>query len=342
MRPRPLTLWSIAAFMFLGIIALRWFAADQLMYGPRDVDVFADRPYGVQVDREAHPFFLMWTRSDGQAFFSIAGDLDGDEQAAGLGNLSYRMSRIGMSVLARLLTFGNDDWLLYTLPIVSLLAFLALVLVAMRLVDRLGPRALLLPLTPAAIIGTIYDSAEPLGTVLLVASLTATTLVGASLAAVALGVSRPSYAIGVPASRLGLQPAILAVGAGASLQLLIVLGFGIPFSGGAGNLALPITGLIEEWPRMAPSGQIVAAVVLGSALALVTFAASGRYVFSYRATCALTAVFSLCLGAAVYQETFSPFRATAPAFVLIILAPLFRADSGTEDVSVTVPGPASE
>jgi hypothetical protein len=75
---------------------------------------------------------------------------------------------------------------------------------------------------------------------------------------------------------------------------------------------------------MGSIGRLVAVVVLSTALALAALGFSRNYLTWFRATAFITAAFSLCIGASVYQETFSPFRATAPALVLIILAPIFR------------------
>lgn len=324
--------FGLAVIMALVVALVRLGLAESRGYGPADVIRFGEQPYGVDLPQNTPPFFLMWSRGDGQAFMSIAADLDGDGASAGLGRQAYRMSRIGHSVVARGLSFGQIDLLPFGLASASFLAYGCLLAAAVRLTDQLGYRAMLLGLTPAAIIGTTYDTAEGFGSLLLVVGLTSTSLSSGIAAGALLGVTRPSFGTGILASRHGAIVPVATIAAAIALQAWLALDLGVGFSGFGGNFVMPFTGFVAELPRMTWPVFTSAAIVVVIAAILVRHAFDVRFTPGFRLAGAVTAIIAISVGPATFVEPGSPLRVSGAAFVLLVLAPLFdRTDRVKDD-----------
>lgn len=315
---------SLAFLLFALVALLRLGAAEGSDLGPEALDRFAAQPYGFDIPRTTHPFFLTWSLGDGQAFMSVAADLNGDSISTGLGYQSYRMGRIGLSVAARLLAIGDVGKLPYGLAAASFLSYGGLLVLAVRLTDRLGLRAMLLGASPAAVIGTIFDSAEGLGSTLLVLGLTASSMVVAVVGSALLGLTRPTYATALLPSRSGLWPATAALAAGGSLQILLVQWFGIPFSASSESIVPPFTGVLRAIPQMTLASGLSSLAVMMMAMILFAHAVSAAYLPWYRVSALVSALLAVSLGPNIFEAgPLSPLRVSGALLVLIVLSPMF-------------------
>lgn len=156
--------------------------------------------------------FYTGAGGDGEVFAVLATDPFGSGQFPSLLHVTYRYSRVGFSFAAWLFSFGNERLVLPALAIVGLLAVGGVGFASGFLRQRLGWRSWILMLNPAVYIGSIGDTAEPLGIVLLVLAIAGSN----RLASAALGVTRPSYAVAM-FDRLDL--ALAAILAAVALRL---------------------------------------------------------------------------------------------------------------------------
>jgi hypothetical protein len=326
---RAAILWAVLLFVL--VVLLRLGASVSWGFGPQDLDRYAETAHGFELSRDTPPFFLTWSRGDGQAFMSIAADLNGDGVSRGLGLQTYRMSRIAHSVLARLFALGRIEWLPYGLAASSFAAYAGLLAVSVRLTDTLGIRSLALGLSPAAIFGTMFDTAEGLGTLLATVALTTSTLWLGVLSGAVLGIARPSYGTAVLASRVGPVVPASTVLAGAALQLLLVFGFGLPFAGSGGNIVIPFTGYIAALPSMHIVTIPSALVVLAMAVILFTYSVESRFTGSFRVAAAVSALLAISVGPSTFVGPMSPLRVSGALVVLLVTAPMFdrRSDAQT-------------
>ena len=322
---RSATLFALVLFSL--VMLLRIGVAESWNLGRQDVERFEELPYGFDLAPNTPPFFLTWSRGDGQAFMSIAADLNGDGVSSGLGNQSYRMSRIAHSALARVLAIGNVESLPYGLAAASFGAYAALLAVSIRLADVLGRRALLLGLSPAAMIGTVFDTAEGLGSLLLTVGMTTSSVWLGVLAGGLLGTARPTYGTAILASRSGPLVPLATLTAGALLQVFLVFGLSIPFSGGSGNIVFPFSGYLDALPTMHPAVMASAAVVLTMAAVLVGYSFNKSYLGRFRLAAAASAALAISVGPSTFVGPMSPLRVSGALVVLLLVAPLFRAES---------------
>lgn len=127
---------------------------------------------------------------DGEVFAVLAADPLGSGPSQLIPEVLYRFIRIGFAWLAWAFSLGREQLVLPALFAVGLLAVSGVGFISGFLRERLGPKSWALLINPALYIGFIGDTAEPLGILLLVLSLT----VSGFWAAVALGITRPTYA----------------------------------------------------------------------------------------------------------------------------------------------------
>ena len=157
----------------------------------RQVEVSANR---LNLDiGEPSKWFSAWSIGDGQAYAVIAVDPSGAKLGEDVKEPAYRFSRAGYSWLAATITLGNDEWVPYGLAAIGLLSLVGILIVAISMRKRLGPKVWFLVLNPAIYLGFAGDTSEPLGALMLALALGS----GSLLAAVALGVTRPSYLVGL-------------------------------------------------------------------------------------------------------------------------------------------------
>lgn len=316
---------SAIVTVVLGAMALKWFTAETLNFGPGDLDRFETAPFGSDVPRSTHPMFLTWTRGDGATFFALAIDPDTDEEARTLRpSPEYRMSRIGYALVVRAMSLGEEALVPYALTGANLVAAGLIVVGTLKLRERLGEAALLLLANPALWIGIAFDTAEPLGLAAVLLALGyCRRPVGAFFGAI-VGVSRPSLATVLPASR---HPVIDLGAAGVgylALQAWIVFGLGreVPLTGG--NLDVPLRGYARAFADMPPASIAIALFVAAAAVGVAAAAISRRLprgiLLASVATCALV----LTLAEWVINAPINLLRATAglPVVAVFVFAHL--------------------
>lgn len=328
---RVTTAVVFGALCLVFAVGIRYQAAGHGNYGPTDVDRFKSQLYSSEIDRDTHPFFLTWIRGDGQAFFILASDPDINDDAQNIGLISYRYTRIGISLAARAIAFGERDRLPEALAAVSLTSYGLLGFVAMRLRERLGSRALLLAITPAPILAAVFDTAESAGALLLVLGITTQSRRAALLWSGLLGLTRPSYGTALPAANGGYSATIVAAIVAIAIQAFVVVGLDAQFAGGASNLGLPLVGLIGSWQSMSNAVRIVSIAVMSMTAALIAIVAQPQYKPGFRMACGLTAGLVLSFGPPLFLGPLSLVRATGALPILLILAPLYAQHGGTAD-----------
>ena len=155
---------------------------------------------------EPSKWFSAWSVGDGQAYAVIAADPSGVKLGREIKEPAYRFSRAGYSWLAAAVTLGKDRLVPYGMAIAGGVSLLGVLLLAVSLRVRLGPRGWFLILNPAIYMGFAGDTSEPLGVFLLALTLSTGSVFGA----IALGVTRPTYLIGVLARRRHFIVGVLA------------------------------------------------------------------------------------------------------------------------------------
>ncbi|MGH8937659.1 MAG: hypothetical protein ACRDXD_15605 [Acidimicrobiia bacterium] len=218
---------------------------------------------------ERLPFFLTWTRGDGQTFMALAADLDLDGPAQELGVPSYRFARVGYAWLARLAALGRVGLLPVGLLAVNLVTISILAVVATRLARIWRERAFLILANPGLFVGVATDTAEPLGALLLVLALT-TGATGGVLASALAAATRPTFLALLPARRHGLlRPLMTAASVVISLQIISLFAFGSFGERPPETLVLPFTGYVEVWPTVRPAAAFgIGLLLLWAALTM--------------------------------------------------------------------------
>ncbi len=270
-----------------------------------------ERIYGVDLPDvyERLPFFLTWTRGDGQAFMALAADLDLDGPAQELAVPSYRFARVGYAWLARLAALGRVGLLPVGLLAVNLVTISILAVVATRLARIWGRRAFLILANPGLFVGVATDTAEPLGALLLVLALTSGATGGALASALA-AATRPTFLAVLPARRHGLlRPLMTAASVVISLQIISLFAFGSFGERPPETLVLPFTGYVEVWPTVRPAAAFGIGLLLVSAA--LTMAAGFRSTGGRRPALILSGLLVVVFGAAVLHNPFNYLRAAA-------------------------------
>jgi hypothetical protein len=226
---------------------------------------------------DVDPWFSAWTQGDGQAFAVIAADPLGLEFGDVLREPGYRYQRAGYSWLAWAASAGQPGWVPYGLALVGALAVVGTLGMAIKLRERLGPAAWFLVLNPALYIGFAGDTAEPLAILFLAIALASNAL----WAAIALGVTRPDFLLGM----IGRWKPLLAGGAAAvTLAAYSVWHFGLStMLPKVGLLALPLSGYLEH-PSIAGWVLALAAlatIVVGARRRNWTWVVVGVYVICF-------------------------------------------------------------
>ena len=175
------------------VVAAAWYTQAEYIpaFSERHVEN-AEEKYNLDVG-EPGPWFSAWSIGDGQAFTVIAADPTGVKLSEEIKEAAYRYSRAGFGWLAAAASFGREAWIPYGMPIVGVVSLAAITWLAISLRGRLGPRIWILVLNPAIYLGFAGDTAEPLG----VLFLTYAIATGSVWVAAALGVTRPSYLVGL-------------------------------------------------------------------------------------------------------------------------------------------------
>lgn len=313
-----------AAFVSL-LIALRLFVSDQQSFGALDIERY-NIAYGTDIPTTTPPFFTTWSRGDGQAFVAIGRDLNVDEAASELGLPAFRMTRVGFSLAGRVFALGQADWVHVGIGIASLTAYAGLVFVSTGLVERgLGYRALLIPLLPAPVLATLFDTAEGLGTLLVLAAITTRRTGTIILSSGMLGITRPSFATALPAGRSSAGAVGWAAGTALVAALVTTQILGLEYTGSSGNLALPITGFLEAFDQLDRARMIAMVSVFVLSVSALALAWDRRLRSRFRLAALASGLFGLSLGSPVFMsDPYSPFRVSGALALLLVVMPLYR------------------
>ncbi len=266
------------------------------------------------------PFFLLWSRGDGQAFVALASDLDLNGPARELAVPAYRFSRVGYAWLGRLAALGRTAWVPVGLMLVNAAALITVGMISSAFARRWGPSHYLLAANPAIFVGFAADTAEPLGVALLMVALVASTGGGASFAAGLLGAVRPSLATALPLRRRNL-PALFVtfVVMVLALRFVGIAAFGsgpIPPS----TIVIPFAGYLEVW-RLLPAGSsLITGIPLIAAVATI-YVGLTKKTGGVRVSWAATGMLVLMFGPFVLEHPVNWIRAAAALPVLWSMPP---------------------
>jgi hypothetical protein len=291
------------------------------------VPTWADRHVASAEERmalevgEPPAWFSAWSLGDGQAFAVIAADPSGVRLSQVVGEPAYRFSRAGFGWLAWAISMGREVWIPYSMAVVGALAVFANTALALRLRRRLGSSSWLLILNPAVYLAFAGDTAEGLGAFFLTLALAT----GSKWSSAALGVTRPSYLIGLLGQG---RPLWTGVGAAVGLALYSLLRFGAEgFTVSGGRLDLPLR---AYWEHSTPYGWILA---VAAAVTLVVG------VWRRDWTWVIAGVFVLSFGPAVTAEPVNAWRAAGMLPVLWAFGSRYKALAPASTVGEPVPAP---
>jgi hypothetical protein len=253
--------------------------------------------------------FYTGAGGDGEVFAVLAADPFGSGQFPSLLHVTYRYSRVGFSLVAWMFSFGNETFVLPALALVGLLAVGGVGFASGFLRERLGWRSWILMLNPALYIGSIGDTAEPLGILLLVLAMVGSGL----LASAALGMTRPTYAVAI-FNRLDL--ALAAVLTAIAVRLAAVVIFQAPFFDSPSSyFSLPAVAYFLE-PSFAGFAVLIAGLAtmrVGLAKRNLAWVSSGLLV--------------IVLGTAVTEDPINAVRAAGMLPVLWVFGPAWKPES---------------
>ncbi|MGA7097452.1 MAG: hypothetical protein WB245_07780 [Acidimicrobiia bacterium] len=308
MRRRALIVAGSMGVLLMAATAL----ARGIEAGPQDLERLHEfeRESGLDVGPDTE-WFANGLSGDGAVYAIMATDPFGSAQGALILDPSYRYARVGYSWVSSALVLGRRSLILMGLSFTGLICVGLVTFMAAGLRDQLGLKTWLLVLNPALFIGALYDTAEPLAIVLLVAGFVA----GLRLCSLALAVVRPTYAVAV-ANRPATFVAVIVLSI--LFRLVWVAHFGDSIMGGASNLAFPFTGVASS-----PNPVGFAVLVAG----LVTLIGGIRArSWSWLAAGLLVC----CLGGPVYADPINAVRAAGMLPVLWAFGthPELRAISG--------------
>lgn len=218
-----------------------------------------ERRAGMNVGPEL-PWFASGIGGDADIYVILGVDPGGEGPAKRIFNPSYRYARVGYSWMAWLLSLGRPEYILLGLSLTGTLALAATTVMAVRLADELGNRAVLLVLNPALFVGFLQDTAEPLAIALLTLAFGSASV----LALLGLSIVRPSYLAGVAPLGKGFM---IALAAAVGFRLYWVAHFGDAVTGGVVNFTAPLLGVISS-PSL--TGVLVVAAGIYTVLRGVT------------------------------------------------------------------------
>ncbi len=275
-----------------------------------------------------HPFFLLWTRGDGQAFVALASDLDLDGAAQELAVPTYRYARVGYAWLGRAAGLGKVSLVPVGLMMVNGLALFALGLLSSRLASSHGWAAYLLAANPALYVGFASDTAEPLGVLLLVAAIVASSKKVGRWSAGWLAAVRPTLATALPARRGDLPLTLVIFGAVAvGIRIIGMVGLGGDTTIPPSTVVVPVTGYLEAWRSMSAGAAVVASIPLAAGLATCAIGIISKRGWMRLAWLA-SGLLVVMLGSGVLHNPFNWTRAAAALPALWVVSSL-PATTGT-------------
>jgi hypothetical protein len=311
----------LAVIVVLIGVAFRWVITERADLSPADLQRF-EAQSGIDLP-DAYgdlPFFLLWTRGDGQAFVTLAADLTLDGPSQRLMVPSYRYGRVGYAWLGRIAALGRVDWIPIGLMAVNLVSLAGIAAITAKLVGRFGARAYLLVLNPGLYVGFARDTAEPAGVLLLLLAVVSGSAVVAGIAAGGLGTLRPSLALGLPVRGRNLLAVIgssaVLFGLVRAVAYLNIDDTTTPIE----TIVPPLTGYLDVFTQEETHivvGAIMLLVAVGATGIVGVFRRRGWVRFSWVANVALL----LSMGAFVLND---PFNWTRAAVILPVLWALPR------------------
>ena len=318
--PRALVAALVLVTIGIGVVARAGYV-DTARFGPTDLRLYEERSYGVDLpDRYAEqPFWLTWTRGDGQAYVTLAADPLAQDETRSLGVSLYRFSRVGYSWLALAAVGWRFEFIPYGLFAVGMISLGVLGWIAARRLRPWGYRSLALVAVPGALISVSTDTAEAMGIALCALALVTSGKRGL-LPAFLLGIVRPDFATALflRGARGGVLVAVC--GAGAVLIRLLGLGLGLPYAGLNDNLSFPLQGYVDVLGTQPP---VDTAVTIG--LALVAVITIGRGILHETGWARLapltTGLFVLMLSPAVLFGAQNSLRAAAALWLVWAVPP---------------------
>lgn len=234
-RKRPLEI--VLAFLIALLVAF-YARSEYIPNWPDQVIAAASEEYNVDFGQPG-PWFSAWALGDGQAFAVIAADPTGDLLSVEIKEPVYRFARAGYGWLTALVVLGNDHLIPYGLATVGAAGVLALFGLSVAMRERLGPKAWLIVMNPAVFLGFAGDTTEPIGVLFL-----AFAMAGSSIwAAIALGVTRPTYALALVGRW---KPFLITVGTALALLAYSLLRFGFDEGLSGGRFDLPFVAYVQN------------------------------------------------------------------------------------------------
>jgi hypothetical protein len=244
---------------------------------------------------------------DGEVFAVLAADPLGSGPSQLIPVVLHRFLRIGFAWLAWAFSLGQEQLVLPALFTVGLLAVSGVGFMSGFLRERLGLKSWALLISPAVYIGFIGDTVEPLGTLLLVLSLTASGI----WAAAALGISRPTYAVALFGKWKLLSAVVAAV------IVIRLLAFGL-FGGSIlesidGSFSLPFVAYFDH-------ASVVGFLVLAGAVVTI-----GVGMIRRDLAWVVAGMFVVVLGGPIIENPINAVRAAGMLPVLWAFGPNWQA-----------------
>ena len=315
---RKATRLLVAALVVITAASFRGLVAKLGGFGPPDLARY-ELMSGVEIPNfyEQLPFFLTWTRGDGQMFMTIAADPFLEGPARNLGSPVYRYGRAGYSWVASLLVLGIPSLLPVGLFATNLIATAFYAVSVVRLAEA-NRKAWWLLANPAIFIGVTSDTAEPFGLALVMIALLSYSPSFCVLAAGAAGLVRESFG-----TILGFaQHPLLAFAAAAlsaiSIRVAAAGSLDQSPTQGLGSLDWPLKGYLDAIPSMELASAIIT-VCVGLAMVFTTLRSFSPGSIWSRMSWFLTGMLGLCVSSYVIDNVVNLFRALGMVPLLWVL-----------------------
>jgi hypothetical protein len=312
MHERRLGLLVALASIALGL-GMRFLFVHYMDFGAADLLLYESRSYGVDLPEwyGERPFFLAWSRGDGQAYVTLAADPWAQGPAREMTPALYRYSRVGYAWAARVAGLLQTSLIPVGLLAVNLGALGYLGWVAGSRLRRWGPRALALALSPGAYIAFVSDTAEALGLALVTGAVLASTLIPGMASGLLLGLVRPDFATAIFRGRRPWALLMVVAGSAIAIRLLGFVVLDLDWAVTDGTLTVPFGGYLDALPQQS---LLPAAITVGLLLVAVLTTLHGvtaRESVLVRLAYLLTGGFVLLLSSKVLIDPMNSLRAAA-------------------------------
>jgi hypothetical protein len=298
-------------------------------FGPADLSAFEAREYGIDLPDwyGSHPYLLAWSRGDGQAFVTLAGDPWARGPAAEFEPALYRYSRVGYAWAGRLAALGRVDLVPIGLLVVSVASLAAIGWTAGGRLATWGPRSVVLAIVPAALVATAASTAEAFAAALAVAATLSSGAIGVSAAAV-LGLVRPDFgSVVLLRGKPGLWRAAACLAGAIGVRVFGGAVLGLSGGGLDDNLTIPVAGYLDVLRDQHPVGQAVTVGILATAAATLLRSITQRSMWS-RTAFLVTGLFVLCFSAKVLSDPLNSLRASGG----LVLVWALQAEAGVHSI----------